>query len=155
MFFAFLLYSRTLQNFSKPIYNVETSFTSYLYNDLLWQALSVLKQFHSNSFLALLQRWRRRWFVLRHSGELPGQYFLYYYTDRSCRKLKGQIDLDECEQVCASFFSLTCWFSLQSCYGGTTTFLITLIIILSSSQFLVMHFKYFFNLGRHWSSIWK
>ncbi|XP_075234904.1 daughter of sevenless [Lycorma delicatula] len=44
-------------------------------------------------------RWRRRWFVLRHSGELPGQYFLYYYTDRNCRRLKGQIDLDQCEQV--------------------------------------------------------
>lgn len=37
--------------------------------------------------------------MLRHSGELPGQYFLYYYTDRNCRKLKGQIDLDQCEQV--------------------------------------------------------
>ena len=45
------------------------------------------------------QRWRRRWFVLRHSGELPGQYFLEYYTDRNCRKLKGKIDLDQCEQV--------------------------------------------------------
>uniref|UniRef100_A0A146ME69 Protein daughter of sevenless n=2 Tax=Lygus hesperus TaxID=30085 RepID=A0A146ME69_LYGHE len=44
-------------------------------------------------------RWRRRWFVLRHSGELPGQYFLCYYTDRSRRTLKGQIDLDQCEQV--------------------------------------------------------
>uniref|UniRef100_A0A1B6D503 PH domain-containing protein n=1 Tax=Clastoptera arizonana TaxID=38151 RepID=A0A1B6D503_9HEMI len=44
-------------------------------------------------------RWRKRWFVLRHSGELPGQYFLCYYTDRNCRKLKGQIDLDQCEQV--------------------------------------------------------
>lgn len=44
-------------------------------------------------------RWRKRWFVLRHSGELPGQYFLYYYTDRNCRRLKGQIDLDQCEQV--------------------------------------------------------
>ncbi|XP_065214666.1 GRB2-associated-binding protein 1-like [Planococcus citri] len=44
-------------------------------------------------------RWRRRWFILRHSGELPGQYFLFYYTDRNCRKLKGQIDLDQCEQV--------------------------------------------------------
>lgn len=44
-------------------------------------------------------RWRRRWFVLRHSGELPGQFFLQYYTDRNCRKLKGTIDLDECEQV--------------------------------------------------------
>lgn len=45
------------------------------------------------------QRWRKRWFALRHSGELPGQYFLEYYTDKRCRKLKGHIDLDQCEQV--------------------------------------------------------
>ncbi|CAI6365438.1 unnamed protein product [Macrosiphum euphorbiae] len=44
-------------------------------------------------------KWRRRWFVLRHSGELPGQYFLAYYTDKSRRKMKGRIDLDQCEQV--------------------------------------------------------
>ncbi|XP_014209577.1 GRB2-associated-binding protein 2-like [Copidosoma floridanum] len=44
-------------------------------------------------------RWRERWFTLRHSGELPGQYFLEYYTDGRCRKLKGKIDLDQCEQV--------------------------------------------------------
>ncbi|KAI5702677.1 hypothetical protein M8J75_002940 [Diaphorina citri] len=44
-------------------------------------------------------RWRKRWFVLRHAGEIPGQYLLCYYTDRNCRKLKGQIDLDQCEQV--------------------------------------------------------
>lgn len=44
-------------------------------------------------------RWRRRWFVLRQSGELPGQYFLCYYKDQTCKTLKGQIDLDECEQV--------------------------------------------------------
>lgn len=44
-------------------------------------------------------RWRKRWFVLRHSGEIPGQYFLCYYTDQNHRKLKGQIDLDQCEQV--------------------------------------------------------
>lgn len=44
-------------------------------------------------------RWRRRWFLLTHSGELPGQYILTYYTDRNCRKLKGVIDLDHCEQV--------------------------------------------------------
>ncbi|XP_055626931.1 protein daughter of sevenless [Toxorhynchites rutilus septentrionalis] len=43
-------------------------------------------------------RWRRRWFTLKQ-GELPGQYFLEYYTDRKCRKLKGIIDLDQCEQV--------------------------------------------------------
>ncbi|XP_011503557.1 PREDICTED: GRB2-associated-binding protein 2-like isoform X2 [Ceratosolen solmsi marchali] len=44
-------------------------------------------------------RWRERWFTLRHSGELPDQYFLEYYTDKKCRKLKGKIDLDQCEQV--------------------------------------------------------
>ncbi|PSN37264.1 hypothetical protein C0J52_17319 [Blattella germanica] len=50
-----------------------------------------------------MNRWRRRWFVLRHSGELPGQFFLEYYTDRNCRKLKGKIDLDQCEQVDADY----------------------------------------------------
>ncbi|UXI18868.1 ribosomal protein [Sarcoptes scabiei] len=30
---------------------------------------------------------------------IPGQYVLEYYTDSSCKKLKGQIDLDQCEQV--------------------------------------------------------
>ncbi|XP_048005353.1 GRB2-associated-binding protein 2 isoform X2 [Leguminivora glycinivorella] len=44
-------------------------------------------------------KWRRRWFALRHSGELPGQYFLDYYADRNCRRLKGTINLDLCEQV--------------------------------------------------------
>ncbi|XP_071539276.1 uncharacterized protein dos isoform X1 [Panulirus ornatus] len=43
-------------------------------------------------------KWRMRWFVLR-SGELPGQYFLEYYTDHTRRKLKGKIDLDQCDQV--------------------------------------------------------
>ncbi|KAK4301330.1 hypothetical protein Pmani_026518 [Petrolisthes manimaculis] len=43
-------------------------------------------------------KWRTRWFVLR-SGELPGQYFLEYYTDHTRRKLKGRIDLDQCDQV--------------------------------------------------------
>ncbi|XP_037048590.1 protein daughter of sevenless [Bradysia coprophila] len=43
-------------------------------------------------------RWRRRWFILRQ-GEIPGQFHLEYYTDRNCRKLKGMIDLDQCEQV--------------------------------------------------------
>lgn len=47
----------------------------------------------------LFQRWRKRWFVLKHSGELPGQFFLLYYTDKNCRKLKGTIDLDQCEEV--------------------------------------------------------
>lgn len=54
-----------------------------------------------NAFFSL-QRWRRRWFVLRQ-GDLPGQYFLEYYTDKKCLKLKGKIDLDHCEQVCFQF----------------------------------------------------
>ncbi|CAH0716384.1 unnamed protein product, partial [Brenthis ino] len=44
-------------------------------------------------------KWRRRWFALRQSGELPGQYYLDYYADRNCRRLKGSINLDFCEQV--------------------------------------------------------
>ncbi|CRK99438.1 CLUMA_CG012560, isoform A [Clunio marinus] len=43
-------------------------------------------------------RWRRRWFTLKQ-GELPGQFFLEYFTDTSCRKRKGVIDLDQVEQV--------------------------------------------------------
>ncbi|CAG0879710.1 unnamed protein product [Darwinula stevensoni] len=44
-------------------------------------------------------KWRRRWFVLRQSGALPGQYVLEYFTDETCKKIKGHIDLDQCEQV--------------------------------------------------------
>ena len=53
----------------------------------------------STSFISpvLLQRWRRRWFVLEKATE--GQFVLNYYTDESKRKLKGTICLDECEQV--------------------------------------------------------
>ncbi|XP_070496474.1 protein daughter of sevenless [Chironomus tepperi] len=43
-------------------------------------------------------RWRRRWFTLKQ-GELPGQFFLEYFTDNGCRKRKGVIDLDQVEQV--------------------------------------------------------
>ncbi|KAH8305587.1 hypothetical protein KR059_002346 [Drosophila kikkawai] len=43
-------------------------------------------------------RWRRRWFTLKQ-GEIPEQFCLEYYTDHNCRKLKGVIDLDQCEQV--------------------------------------------------------
>ncbi|XP_034482762.1 protein daughter of sevenless [Drosophila innubila] len=43
-------------------------------------------------------RWRRRWFTLKQ-GEIPEQFCLEYYTDQYCRKLKGVIDLDQCEQV--------------------------------------------------------
>lgn len=38
-----------------------------------------------------------------HPGDLPQQYVLAYYTDRSCRKLKGMIDLDHCDQVDIGF----------------------------------------------------
>ncbi|XP_004929988.1 uncharacterized protein LOC101746155 isoform X2 [Bombyx mori] len=44
-------------------------------------------------------KWQKRWFALRQSGELPGQYFLDYYSDRNCRRHKGTINLDLCEQV--------------------------------------------------------
>lgn len=44
-------------------------------------------------------KWRKRWFILRQSGQIPGQYVLQYYTDESYKKLKGHIDLDQCEQV--------------------------------------------------------
>lgn len=46
----------------------------------------------------IMQRWRRRWFTLKQ-GELPGQFFLEYFTDMTCRKRKGIIDLDQVEQV--------------------------------------------------------
>lgn len=51
------------------------------------------------ALLSALQKWRRRWFVLRPSGQVPQQYVLEYYTDQSYRKLKGTIDLDQCDQV--------------------------------------------------------
>ncbi|XP_076273542.1 daughter of sevenless isoform X2 [Rhynchophorus ferrugineus] len=44
-------------------------------------------------------KWRRRWFLLTHSGDIPGQYVLTYYGDRNRRKFKGVIDLDNCDQV--------------------------------------------------------
>jgi len=43
-------------------------------------------------------KWRRRWFVLRQ-GAMPGQFLLQYFVDETTRKLKGSIDLDQCEQV--------------------------------------------------------
>ncbi|CAG2108089.1 unnamed protein product [Medioppia subpectinata] len=45
------------------------------------------------------QKWGRRWFVLRLSGHIPGQYVLEYYADATKKKIKGTIDLDQCEQV--------------------------------------------------------
>uniref|UniRef100_T1IV16 PH domain-containing protein n=1 Tax=Strigamia maritima TaxID=126957 RepID=T1IV16_STRMM len=55
-------------------------------------------------------KWRRRWFVLRQSGQIPGQYLLEYYTDSTCKKLKGKIDLDQCNQVDAGLtFENTKW----------------------------------------------
>ena len=49
--------------------------------------------------LTLLQKWRKRFFLLRRSGSLPSQYVLEYFSDESKRKLKGKIELDQCEQV--------------------------------------------------------
>ena len=37
--------------------------------------------------------------MLRRSGSLPSQYVLEYFSDESKRKLKGKIELDQCEQV--------------------------------------------------------
>lgn len=59
---------------------------------------STQKCLNSIFSIFFLQKWRRRWFALKQ-GELPGQFFLEYYTDRDYHKLKGQIDLDQCEQV--------------------------------------------------------
>ena len=55
------------------------------------------------SSFCISQKWRRRWFVLKLSGHIPGQYILEYYVDQSCKKIKGSIDLDQCEQVCCAF----------------------------------------------------
>ncbi|XP_063892061.1 uncharacterized protein LOC110373862 isoform X6 [Helicoverpa armigera] len=72
-------------------------------NRRIWRTVSSTLAWHftfvDRCVFLLIQRWRRRWFALRQSGELPGQYFLDYYADRNCRRLKGTIDLDQCEQV--------------------------------------------------------
>ena len=31
---------------------------------------------------------------------MPGQFILQYYVDNTAKKLKGSVDLDQCEQVC-------------------------------------------------------
>lgn len=68
----------------------------------IWRAVSEREQpeyfWRKCKQSAIFQRWRKRWFALKQ-GELPGQYFLEYYTDQNCRKLKGMIELDQCEQV--------------------------------------------------------
>lgn len=43
--------------------------------------------------------------MLKLSGQIPGQYVLEYFVDQSCKKLKGAIDLDQCEQVRLTEFS--------------------------------------------------
>jgi len=58
--------------------------------------LETRKQLFNQSLIT--PKWRRRWFVLRQ-GAMPGQFLLHYYTDPLARKLKGVIDLDQCEQV--------------------------------------------------------
>ena len=30
---------------------------------------------------------------------MPGQFILQYYVDNTAKKLKGSVDLDQCEQV--------------------------------------------------------
>ncbi|XP_060084043.1 GRB2-associated-binding protein 1-like isoform X2 [Ylistrum balloti] len=48
-------------------------------------------------------KWKRRFFVLfKPASSLPHQYLLNYYTDEHCKKLKGCIDLEHCEQVIES-----------------------------------------------------
>ena len=37
-------------------------------------------------------------------GAMPGQFLLQYYTDQTGRKLKGIIDLDQCEQVITGIY---------------------------------------------------
>lgn len=53
--------------------------------------------------LFTLQKWKRRFFVLfKPARSLPGQFVLNYYGDDQCRKRKGYIDLDQCEQIIES-----------------------------------------------------
>lgn len=48
-------------------------------------------------------RWKRRFFVLfKPEGSLPHQYVLNYYGDENCKRLKGVIDLEHCEQIIES-----------------------------------------------------
>ncbi|KAK3099896.1 hypothetical protein FSP39_011414 [Pinctada imbricata] len=48
-------------------------------------------------------KWKRRFFVLfKPEGSLPHQYVLNYYSDEHCRKPKGYIDLEHCEQIIES-----------------------------------------------------
>ncbi|VVC30383.1 Pleckstrin homology domain,PH domain-like [Cinara cedri] len=46
--------------------------------------------------LKLNKKWRKRWFVLHNSNS---HFTLSYYRDNYCSKLKGQINLNQCEQV--------------------------------------------------------
>ena len=34
---------------------------------------------------------------------MPGQFILQYYVDNTAKKLKGSVDLDQCEQVRLKF----------------------------------------------------
>ncbi|XP_061165415.1 GRB2-associated-binding protein 1-like isoform X2 [Saccostrea echinata] len=48
-------------------------------------------------------RWKKRFFVLfKPEGSLPHQYVLNYYSDENCKRLKGVIDLEHCEQIIES-----------------------------------------------------
>ncbi|XP_029644068.1 GRB2-associated-binding protein 2 isoform X2 [Octopus sinensis] len=48
-------------------------------------------------------KWKRRFFVLfKPAASLPEQFVLNYYGDEQCRKRKGHIDLEQCEQIIES-----------------------------------------------------
>lgn len=68
--------------------------------------------------------------MLRHSGELPGQYFLAYYTDKNRRKMKGRIDLDQCEQVRFITYYLNVHKILKSDYNFCNLFCKLIIIVI-------------------------
>lgn len=70
---------------SPPLQENKKEYKKPLFNPLFSQSL-------------IQPKWRRRWFVLRQ-GAMPNQYLLQYFVDDTTRKLKGSIDLDQCEQV--------------------------------------------------------
>ena len=56
--------------------------------------------------ISYFQRWKRRYFVLSKPAQsLPGAFILNYYSDESCKKVKGCIDLDQCLEIIESLDS--------------------------------------------------
>lgn len=57
-------------------------------------------------FFYIFQKWKKRFFVLfKPASSLPGEYVLNYYRDEHCKKYKGSIDLQQCEQIIESLDS--------------------------------------------------